>query len=273
MKLTKKFQSSYGKISYDSFGSGPDVILVHGTPFYSYVWRQVVQILSAKFTFHVYDLLGYGNSEKSSDLDVSLGVQNKILVELINHLHLKVSETYIVGHDFGGATVLRTLVINKFKFKKVILIDCVALSPWGSPFVQHVRQYYDAFRNIPPYIHKAIVSTYIQDAIEKKLSDEEMLPYISPWLGEIGQAAFYQQIAQMDQKYTDEIQNSYGSISIPVTILWAKNDGWIPVAKGKELHDLIPNSRFFIVNNAKHLVQEDNPSFLIFHINEFFSDK
>lgn len=271
MKLTNNFQSTYGRIVYDSFGSGPDVILVHGTPFYSYVWRQVVQILSSKFTFHVYDLLGYGNSEKSSSLDVSLGVQNKILVELINHLQLNVSESFIVGHDFGGATVLRSLVLNKLNFKKVILIDPVALAPWGSPFVKHVRQYYDAFRSIPPYIHKAIVSTYIQDAIQKKLSEEEMLPYITPWLGEIGQSAFYQQIAQMDQKYTDEVQKFYNSISIPVTILWGKNDGWIPINKGEELHKLIPGSNLFVIENAKHLVQEDAPSFLIFHINEFFS--
>lgn len=98
-----------------------------------------------------------------------------------------------------------------------------------------------------------------------------MIPYVSPWLGETGQSAFYQQIALMDQKYTDEVENSYSSISIPITILWGENDSWIPVEKGKELHDLIPDSKFFTVDNAKHLVQEDNPSFIIFHINEFFS--
>lgn len=134
MKLSNVFQSSYGKIAFDSFGSGPNVILVHGTPFYSYVWRQIIQILSSKFTFHVYDLLGYGNSEKSPNLDVSLGVQNKILVELIEHLQLNISETFIVGHDFGGATVLRSLIINNLKFKKVILIDPVAFSSLGFTF-------------------------------------------------------------------------------------------------------------------------------------------
>jgi len=43
-----------------------------------------------------------------------------------------------VGHDFGGTTVLRTHLISERKFEKIVLIDPVAVSPWGSPFFQHV---------------------------------------------------------------------------------------------------------------------------------------
>jgi pimeloyl-ACP methyl ester carboxylesterase len=55
--------------------------------------------------------------------------------------------------------------------------------------------------------------------------------YIEPWIGATGQAAFYRQIAQMDQRYTDELESRYGEIHCTVRILWGEEDSWIPVAR------------------------------------------
>ncbi|CAE6857614.1 hypothetical protein R70006_07909 [Paraburkholderia domus] len=63
-------------------------------------------------------------------------------------------------------------------------------------------------------------------------------------MGEPGQAAFYRQIAQMDQRYTDEVQPCYGELRCPVPILWGEKDEWIPVDRGMELSAMIPGARF-----------------------------
>ncbi len=51
----------------------------------------------------LFDLLGYGQSEQRDQQDVSLGVQNELLAELLDHWRLERPE--VVGHDFGGTTV------------------------------------------------------------------------------------------------------------------------------------------------------------------------
>jgi len=56
-----------------------------------------------------------------------------------------------------GATALRTPRLNGRDYGSLTLIDPVALSPWGSPFVEHVRPHELASAGIPPYIHEAIV--------------------------------------------------------------------------------------------------------------------
>ena len=56
------------------------------------------------------------------------------------------------------------------------------------------------------------------------MGDEETEPYIKPWLGKEGQAAFYRQIEQNDQRYTDEVEPLYGQIERPVLILWGEED-------------------------------------------------
>ena len=54
---------------------------------------------------------------------------------------------------------------------------------------------------------------------------------VAPWLGQPGQGAFYRQIAQADQRHTDEIEPRYGEIDAPVLVCWGEEDTWLPVAR------------------------------------------
>lgn len=137
--LRKRYECSSGAVRYDVMGDGPAVVLVHGTPFSSYIWRRIAPGLARHWTVYFYDLLGYGQSEMRDGQDVSLGVQGLVLAELLDHWDLV--EPGVVGHDFGGATVLRTHLLGRRKFRGIVLIDAVALAPWGSAFVQHVKKH------------------------------------------------------------------------------------------------------------------------------------
>lgn len=268
-RLSQAYSSSGGQIRYEVHGSGPPLVLVHGTPWSSFNWRHLVPALASWFTVYFYDLLGYGESEMRPDQDVSLGVQNRILCELLDHWGLHAP--LVVGHDFGGTTVLRSHLLDGRDFKKIALIDPVALSPWGSPFFRHVRKHSIVFEELPPYIHEALVLAYVRGATHRPMDEETLAGIVKPWLGADGQAAFYRQIAQADQGYTDEIESLYGSIDRPVLILWGENDEWIPLSRGQQLHEAIPTSEFQPIPNAGHLVQEDAPSPLVSHLIRFFS--
>lgn len=88
----------------------------------------------------------------------------------------------------------------------------MALRPWGSPFVAHVRLH-EAFSGLPAYGYDALLLAYLQGAAYRPLGEEAYQAYMSPWQGEVGQAAFYRQIAQ---RYTDEIEDRYELLDWPV---------------------------------------------------------
>lgn len=264
--LTKKFKYMGRYIHYDVKGNGAPIVIVHGTPWSSFNLRHLIFALSNEYTVFYYDLMGYGQSDKSEG-DVSLGIQNNILSHLIDHWDLK--NPYIIGHDFGGTTVLRTHLINNMPFKKIVLIDPVAISPWGSPFFKHVHKYEKAFAGVPEYIHEAIVKAYICTAAYKTIEESTLESITRYWKGKHGQAAFYRQIAQADSRFTDEIQGNYNSIKIPVLILWGEQDTWIPLEKGKKLNELIPDSKLKIIPDSGHLVIEEQPQKIIKAINAF----
>lgn len=249
------------KIRWGKYGTGPALIAIHGTPFSAQVWRRIIPHLCEHWTVYYYDLAGYGHSEMRTGQDVSLGIQNEILAGLIQEWGL--TRPHILAHDFGGATALRELFINGLDYASLTLFDAVALAPWGSPFVQHVRQHETAFSQMPAYMHEALLKSYLQTAAYQPLSDESLEIYSQPWRGKTGQAAFYRQISQMDQKYTDVIENLYRPLSCPVHVLWGEQDDWIPIKQGHKLVKKISDRPLTPIAGAGHLVQEDCPEVIV----------
>jgi pimeloyl-ACP methyl ester carboxylesterase len=252
-----------------SLGDGPPIVLVHGTPFSSYVWHRIAPHLADRYRVYFFDLLGYGRSAKRDGQDVSLGVQNVLLGELLDHWGLDRPD--VVGHDFGGTTALRAHLLDGLDFRTLTLIDPVALSPWGIGLDRHVRGSEEVFRALPRDIHEAILSTYVRGAINRALPHNELVPYLQPWLDRDGQAGFYRQMVQFDRRFTDEIEQRYSEIRCPTLILWGEQDRWLPIEHGHRLANLINHAHLKVVAGAGHLVQEDAPEAIVGAIHPFLA--
>lgn len=266
---TRRFDWNGTGIAWGTAGSGPPLVLIHGTPFSSHVWHRVAPELARDYKLYFYDLPGYGRSDKREGQDVSLGIQNKALAAMLAFWELESPKA--IAHDFGGATALRAHLIDGCDYERLLLIDPVAVRPWGSPFVQHVRQHEAAFAGVPDYIQTAILRAYVSGAAARLLSDCELEPYIAPWTGPIGRPAFFRQIAQMDQGFTDEVEPLYGEFRCPVALLWGEEDRWIPPQSGHRLAALLPDCALTLVPGSGHLMQEDAPEAIVAAALRFFA--
>lgn len=248
-------------IRWGKAGEGPPLVAIHGTPFSSQVWRRIVPQLADRRTIYFFDLVGYGLSEMRDGQDISLAVQNGVLAALITEWGLERPD--VLAHDFGSATALRGYYLNGLRYRSLTIVDAVALAPWGSPFVQHVRKHEAAFSGVPENMHRALLRAYIQTAAHNPLPEEALGIYCAPWLGPVGQPAFYRQIDQMDQKFTDEVEGFYSRMDCPVSVLWGQSDEWIPYEKGEALAALISERPCVAVPRSGHLVQEDRPEAIV----------
>ncbi|MFC7544956.1 alpha/beta fold hydrolase [Plantactinospora sp. GCM10030261] len=258
--LVETFDSTSGEVRWNCLGD-PDrepVVLCHGTPFSSYVWRGIARALARHHRVFVWDMPGYGASAKTAGQDVSLAAQSHVLGELLAHWRL--ASPTVIAHDFGGAVALRAHLLHDVPYRRLALVDPVALAPWGSPFFRLVGGNAEVFEALPPALHGALVREYVGSASSPGLRPATLDRLVAPWLSADGQAAFYRQIAQADQRYTDEIQDRYGEIDMPVLVCWGADDAWIPVDRGHELVGRIPGARLEVIPGAGHLVQEDAPA-------------
>ena len=255
-RLHQRAEVEDGAVAFDVFGEGPPLVLVHGTPSWSYLWRNVVPKLDGRFTVYVFDLLGYGDSEPKGQ-DVSIAAQTRALTELVGQWSLK--SPAVAGHDIGAAIVLRSHLLDKVPFERIALIDGVVLRPWITPTSRHVQKHLDVYQTMPTHIYERIVAAHIETTVYRPMDQETLAAYLNRWRGEDGQAAYLQKVAQFDEGYTDEFESLLGSMQTPVKIIWGEEDAWLEPAVARRLDEMLPNSELELIPEAGHFSMEDRP--------------
>ncbi|WGW11258.1 alpha/beta hydrolase [Saxibacter everestensis] len=257
MELSSRFEWRGRSVAWHRLGLGPPVVMCHGTPWSSTVWSPFAEALSADFSVYLWDMPGYGQSSKQPSHDVDLGTQAELLRDILQYWELESPQ--VVAHDYGGAVSLRAHLLHGASYASLALVDVVALHPWGSDFFRLVAENAEVFAAQPTAIHRGALEAYIAGASHRGLSPEQMNALTEPWLSAEGQGAFYRQIAAADERYTDEIQDLYAAIDIPVKVIWGRNDTWIPADRATQLAQLIPGAELELIDNAGHLIQYDAP--------------
>lgn len=272
-ELPHTYRSASERARWNRLGppDAPAVVLLHGTPFSSYVWRGVARALARRHRVYVWDMPGYGASEKFEGQDVSLAGEAGVFVELLGAWEL--TDPIVIAHDSGGAIALGAHLLNGVRYRKLALVDAVSLPPWGSDFSALVGEHADVFARLPPTAHESLLREYVRSASSPGLHPATLEALVAPWAGD-GQAAFYRQLAarRHDRSYTDAMQDRYPTIGIPVTVVWGEDDTWVPVERGRELAERIPGAQLQVIPGAGHLVPEDRPAELTAALLEFLGD-
>lgn len=100
----------------------------------------------------------------------------------------------------------------------------------------------------------------MKGALINEIADRDFEQLRAPWLSVEGRMSFYRQFAQADERYTLEIEDKLADIRCPVSILWGEDDPWIPIARGRMLHEKIPKSSFLMLDGIGHLPQLESPA-------------
>ncbi len=88
------------------------VVLLHGFPMTSFLWREFVPLLAGRFRVIVPDLLGSGDSKPDDDARLDLRAQTDIVTALL--ADLGVDRFAVVGHGVGGG-IAQMLALDGFR--------------------------------------------------------------------------------------------------------------------------------------------------------------
>lgn len=266
--LGRRADLSRGPVAWDVFGAGPPVVLVHGTPSWSYLWRNVAPALARDFAVYVFDLPGYGDSPPPADGEVSIATHALALTELLDHWELEAPAA--AGHDIGGAIVLRTHLLHERSLRRVALLDAVVLAPWITPTTRHIQAHLEMYRTMPSHIFDLITAGHLRTAVHRDLDENAFTAYHGRWRGVEGQAAYLQKVAQFDEDQTRELEPLLANIGVPVLIVWGADDAWLDPALAHRLGDLIPGAAVRLIAGAGHFAMEDAPAEVTRSLLDFF---
>lgn len=247
-----------------------DVVLCHGTPWSAQVWAGVARDLSRNYRVFLWDMPGYGDSEKGPAVATDIRTQAQRLVSLIQTWGLR--RPHVVAHDIGGAVALRAHLLQGMEYADLFLWDVVTLDPWGSPFFQLVAENADVFAQLPANLHSALVKEYIVGAVSRNLSAQDIEALASPWLGSTGQVAFYQQITALSAADTRPVAEALADTRCPTRIGWGRDDPWIPLRQAYELQSRLPGTPDVVaLEGVGHLSPYEDSSAVAAALREWFA--
>lgn len=250
------------KIYYTKEGEkGEPILLVHGLPTSSYLWRHVQKKLAENYQVYAIDMLGYGKSDKPEEASYTWNAQAERLKGFLDAVGL--NKVTLVGHDHGGAVTLifgckYTERLNRYIFANGCSYDyCLpeevraigTLANFPDEMLSAFSQFVLAFLG---FGMRAFACR------REALSIPVMRGYYEPWKTLEGFKALTKHCSQPSNE--EILALDLKKIKVPILVVWALKDPFLPIESAYRLKkDLGGPVRMATIENASHFFQEDEP--------------
>lgn len=241
----------------------PPIVLVHGFPFSSEMWKGQMQILQEKnLRIITYDLRGHGQSEVG-DGQYSIELFVDDLMALLDYL--KITKTMLCGFSMGGYIALRAIERNPDRFNALILCDTMSAADSNEAKIRRansvktvkkegVERYAEGFL-------KAVFAPQTFDAKPDIIDEIRRIILSNSPLGICGAL-----LAMAGRTDTTE---ALAKISVPALILVGEHDAVTPPGAANAMHDRIQNSKLHLIKGAGHMSNLENAAMFNERVAEF----
>lgn len=249
------------RIHYVEKGEGNPLVLVHGIPTSSYLWRGMIDELSAHGRVIALDLPGFGLSDPPPDGDYTISRYARILASFLEAL--AVERATLVCHDLGGPIVLTYALRHPEKYERLVILDTFLhrdIPPLPlSMRIARIRPLGELFLWLGG---EAIARAALEEGVFDKstISQELVRRYYMP-AGDPGKLN-RSMLGTLRMDYQDDvafIEQNLSSIEKPTLILWAEHDAYLPLRLGQRIHEDIRGSRMERIPDCGHFIPEDQP--------------
>ncbi len=156
---------------------GEPVLLLHGEPSWSFLYRTVMPVLAeAGLRAIAPDLIGFGRSDKPADPDEHSYARHVEWVRAFAFDALDLHDVTVVGQDWGGLIGLRLVAEHPERFARVVAANT------GLPTGDHsMPEVWHRFRNLVRTAPRLSVSRIVQAGCQAELSADVLAAYDAPF--------------------------------------------------------------------------------------------
>jgi haloalkane dehalogenase len=273
MPYEKKFASVNGKqIAYVEEGSGDPIVLLHGNPTSSFLWRNVVPELVASGRVIVPDLIGQGDSEKLAASDgpgrYTLEIAYDYVDGLLETIGANENVTLVI-HDWGSGIGFLWAMRHAAAVKGVAYMEGIVMPVTWADWPEGAVGIFKGFRSEKGedliLNRNMFIEGVLPTSVIRKLSEAEMDAYRAPHLESDDRQPLLNWPRQIPIEGEPEdvvaLVNEYGAFmagsDIPKLFINA-DPGSILVGPQREFCRSWPNQQEVTVKGL-HFIQEDSP--------------
>jgi haloalkane dehalogenase len=247
------------RLAHLDVGEGQPVVLFHGEPTWSYLWRKVIPPLrDAGFRCIAPDFAGFGRSDKPTDIGwYSFDRHTELVATLLDELDLR--DATAVVHDWGGPIGLRLAVEHPDRIARMVIMDTGLFTgeqPMSEPW-KVFRDFVERTEDLP-------ISMLVRNAVARGMDDEVAAAYDAPFPSpeaKAGARAFPLMLptspempgAAAGRRTLEALRTD----TRPKLHLWADSDPIIPFKVGERFAAAINADPPEKIADASHFLQED----------------
>jgi haloalkane dehalogenase len=247
------------RLAHLDVGEGDPVVMLHGEPTWSFIWRKVIPpVRDGGYRCVVPDHAGFGRSDKPLDTAwPSLERHVELTGTLLEELDLR--DVTLVVHDWGGPIGLTLALAQSERIRRMVLLD-TAIDPrevWMNDSWVRMREFVERTEDLP--VGEAMRAICFGDP-----GDEVLAAYQAPFPTPESMWAMrglMMSIPRIDDQdalaAADEFYNALSRDPRPILMLWAESDLFLTLASGQRLASRIGRQIDHVIPDAGHALQED----------------
>ncbi len=258
------------KLHYVDVGQGFPVVMAHGNPTWSFMYRALLkQLPSIGHRAIALDHLGCGLSDKPQDWSYHLADHIENFRQLVEK-QLRLKQFDLIVHDWGGAIGLGYAVMHPERIRRIVLMNtaayCSEEMPWRIAFIRNPVTGPLMIRGLNMF---AGCATHM--AVVKKMSPTAKAGMLAPYDNWHNRVAIYKFVRDipMSPKHPSwqtlkDIENNLQRLADKkILICWGEKDFCFNMRYFETWKLIYPNALALSFPNAGHYLLEDLPNEII----------
>jgi haloalkane dehalogenase len=246
------------RLAYRELGSGPPVLLLHGWPTSSLLWRGVMPAIARANRVLALDLPGFGGSDKPLDTDYGYGFYERALDGFLDAL--RIERFGLAVHDIGGPIGVRWAIARSGRVTRLALLNTLLY-----PDLLAGSDEFEAMLRTPERRDRLTspdgLATVMRRGVVNRanVTDEVLAGVRAPFATEAARQALVRAGLGLEPEVYAEIAASLPSLAIPVRIVYGEQDRFLPdVARTMaRVERDVPQAEVTALPAGGHFVQED----------------
>ncbi|NER15843.1 alpha/beta fold hydrolase [Spongiivirga citrea] len=242
------------QVHYRKTGTGPALLLLHGTGSSIQTWEQWTRLLKKDFTIISVDLPAYGLTGPNPTADYSIKSYVSFVDEFVEAIGI--DSFFLAGNSLGGSIAWNYTYQHPKKVQKLVLLNSS-----GYPSHKEASMVFKLAKK--EYLNKAMLVFTPKFLVKKSLkevfydkslvTDEMVNRYYDLQLRKGNRQAF---IDRANTPY-DVDPKAIQLIRQPTLVLWGDKDAWISVKDAAKFERDLPNAKVIIYKNVGHVPMEE----------------
>lgn len=256
------FESPVGPVHYVDEGSGRPLLLLHGNPDWSFLYRKMIPLLRGRFRCVAPDYPGFGLSVHPDEYGYTPAEHAGVVRALVQHLDL--TDMVVMGQDWGGPIGMDVASREPQRVGGLVMGNT-----WFWPADERVMTGFSAVLSSPPaqwaiLNRNAFVEPLMRRSLRTRLTATEFAHYLDVLptpASRRGVAEFPRQIrasggwlAELEQRVKDRLAD------VPLLLVFGTKDpGLGRAAVIDRWRAVFPHAPLVRLPEAGHYLQEDAP--------------